>query len=208
MLLGRHYDSCLSDGNQTGNSVTHLSKMTDLYTAAFPSSQITFTIQVGFTSPIWPWNEITIFLMCQYTLLLCCHLNATYNNNIHENLISSIVNQLRLTHNENFLKGAGGNTGKNLCNKSFNRYANSLHTLYSLQFKVILYIMSIVISLCHITLFYLQIKYCWRWSQKSGVQSFQNFSAISDVWVLRVFTPINLFWLVSQESKKKLCYEG
>lgn len=181
MLLGRHYDTCLSDGNQTGNSVTHLSKMTDLYTAALPSSQITFTIQVGFTSPIWPWNEIKIFLMCQYTLLLCCHLNATYNNNIHENLISSIVSQLRLTHNENFLKGVGGNTGKNLCNKNFNRYANSLHTLYSLQFKVILYIMSIVISLCHKTLFYLQIKYCWRWSQKSGVQSFQNFSAISDV---------------------------
>lgn len=107
MLLWHHYDRCLSDGNQTGNTVTHLSKMTDQYTTAFPSSQITFTIQVGFTSPIWPWNEIKIFLVLQY-ILLCCHPNATYTNNSYENLISSKARQLKLTNNENFLRGAGG----------------------------------------------------------------------------------------------------
>lgn len=106
MPLWHHYDTHLSDGNQTGISVTHLSKMTDLYTTIFATSQMTFTIQAGFTSPIWPWNEIKIFLMLQY-ILLCCYLNATYTNNCYKTLISSTDSQLRLTNNEKFLKGAG-----------------------------------------------------------------------------------------------------
>lgn len=107
MILWHHYNSCLSDGNWTGNTVTHLSKMTDLYTTAFPTSQITFKIQMGFTSPIWPWNEIKIFLMLQYILLLCCYLNATYTSSCYENLISSIDSQLILTNNF-FSKRKGG----------------------------------------------------------------------------------------------------
>lgn len=68
-----------------------------------------------------------IFLMLQYILLLYCHPNATYTNNRYENLIFSIASQLRLTNNENFLKGAGVKyKQKNFCNKNFNRDANNV----------------------------------------------------------------------------------
>lgn len=51
---------------------------------------------------------------------------------------------------------------------------------------------------------FFQIKYCWRWSQKSGVQTFHKFSAISDIWVLSFFSPYNFFTLISQQSKQEL----